>query len=172
MKVICNGIPKSGTHALLKAVQLLGVTDTDHEHLAYSSPLHDKHILIIRNPRDVLISWCRWTYKQVTQGFIIGAMAEFVQHYNDYKPWLTDADTLVIKFEDLISDNGVTIQQIATYLDVPYLTDAYANLPGLTRTWTGNYSDWTEHWTQDIEDAWQAVGGANVEQDYGYVSSF
>ena len=67
--ILVNGFPKSGTHALLKAVELLGIpvrseqidVAIDHaelNHLPYEEPRDrdDRFLFIKRDPRNVLIS--------------------------------------------------------------------------------------------------------------------
>jgi len=176
--IICNGLPKSGTHALVKAVQLLGQPDTEHVHEPFGYDIgQNKHILVKRNPRNVLVSWVRFHGVQVTSGNLIGAIKRINDRslgklFNDYKGWLTDPSTLVVKFEDLTTDNGATIQLIANYLAVPYLTDAYTYLPGLTRTWTGNLSNWRNHWSAQVESEWNLSGADVAETDWGYANIF
>lgn len=61
MITLCNGLPKSGTHALEKAVQLLGrVTELDH--VPYSDKREGRQLLIKRHPRNVVISWLRESF--------------------------------------------------------------------------------------------------------------
>jgi hypothetical protein len=161
--ILVNGIPKSGTHALLKGVELLGIpaSNITLDHLPFG-PLPEnteKHIFIIRHPRNIIISYCRWINKPVTTGMLIGCIQDFQEKHfadycNDFIPWLTDTDTYVIKYEDLcISDTA--LRSVANYLEIPYLEDAFPNLPGLTATWTGSPSDWTTIWNDEIDAEWQ-----------------
>jgi len=173
--IVCNGLPKTGTHALMKAVQLLGRVDTEHAH----SPtgVTGQHIHICREPRNVLVSWVRFIRSEVTQGFLIGAMQEYFEEgtfhdeYMAYSHWLNDAP-LSVRFEELIGDGGVTIQAVADYLQVPYLSDAYDHLPGLTVTYTGQLSNWRDHWTPEVESAWVTHGGPEIESVYGYANTY
>jgi hypothetical protein len=161
--ILVNGIPKSGTHALLKAVQLLGIPDdaVRLEHLPFGL-LPDgvnKHIYIIRHPRNVLVSYCRWQNRPVAAGMLIGFMRSFegksfADYWQTFSGWMTDPATFVVRYEALLANSAV-IAKIAAYLGVPCLVDAFANIPGLTPTWTGAPSDWSTVWNRDIDAEWQ-----------------
>ena len=165
-----NGFPKHGNHALAKAVQLLGVS-CEVEHVKYT-PDALPRIFIKRDPRNALVSWLRFSGKPVTQGMFIAALSDFngetlVAAMAEFEGWLSDANTLVIQYEDLIASDAA-LRQIADYLGVPYLDDAYPNLPGCTITWTGLPSDYTVVWTPEVEAAWEAAGGAALLTRWGY----
>ncbi len=58
MKVIANGFPKCGNHALVKALELLGIpADVNHLSFAEGIPAGARHILIVRDPRNVVLRW-------------------------------------------------------------------------------------------------------------------
>lgn len=161
MTVLCNGIPKAGTHALLKAVQLLGMSDTVHDHIPYGEQVpKGKHIYIRRNPRNVLISWVRFTHDVVTKGFLIGAIKQFGNlgwslplTYANFDGWAYEDGVLTVDFELLVMDDQ-EMKRIAKYLDVPYLDDAFDNLEGGTPTWTGQLSNWRDYWSVEVECEW------------------
>lgn len=179
--IVVNGCPKSGTHALLKAVELLGQPVDDVHHIPFGQPLPDgvtKHLFIIRDPRNVIISWLRFNGKTVTDGTIMAAAQEndngtsLLQIADSFLGWLTDANTHVVKFEDLIKDDAA-LRGIAAFLGVPYLDTAFPNLPGYTITWTGDgvtpaYSDYTQIWTPALAAFWTANGGDALVAAYGY----
>ena len=60
------------------------------------------------------------------------------------------------------------MREIAAYCGVPYLDDAWPNLPNHTKTWTGRLSDWREHWTPAVDAAWAAAGGPALLERWGY----
>ena len=170
--VYCNGIPKSGTHALERAVQLLGC-NTMLAHLPYKQKPPGKQILICRHPKNVMVSWLRFTKGLVTEGFLIGLFKEFdgfplFDSFARYEPYLKDPSVLVVRFEDLFSDGGETLERVASYLETPVLSDAYRNIVGLTVTYTGEHSDWEEHWTDPVEAAWVEAKGPEVEAIWSY----
>jgi hypothetical protein len=182
MDITCNGIRKHGTHALLKAVELLGCPvayqgqpGANLHHKPFIEEVTGKHIFIRRHPKNAFISLLRMHNIPLTTGMLISKMQSFedenyVQHCDSYLGWLSDANALNIKFEDLMTDGGVTFQVIADYLNVPYLEDAYPNRFGLTATWSGELSDYTslQAWTNAAQAAWVSIGGDQLEQDLGY----
>lgn len=168
-----NGIPKAGCHALLKACELLGIPTGNVEHLTYKEKTERKYVFIIRDPRNILISWLRSKSKEVTQGNFISAFRRyderqsFIEHIKSFLGWLSDPDTLVVRFENLIKDDK-EMRRIADYLGVSYLDDAFENLPGLTRTWTGKYSDYQDIWTEELQKVWNEEGGVEIQKLLGY----
>ena len=74
--VYANGIPKSGTHALAKTIQLLGVP-CEMAHEPYVSKPGGKTICTFRNPRNILVSWLRFTGQPVTPRLLIEQMQAF-----------------------------------------------------------------------------------------------
>ena len=174
-KILCNGIPKSGTHALVKTVQLLGVSNTRHGH--YSLPEHTPegvHLFVVRNPKDMMVSWCRMQKGECNTGFLIGSFKQYynnksiVEVFNDFAHWLTNDTVFTVCYEDLISDGGLEIARIAEHLGIPMVRDAYANLPGMTFTWTDTPSHWEDYWNVQVQDAWVDAGGLEIERVYGY----
>ena len=170
-RVICNGIPKSGTHALERAVQLLGCL-TQHTHTPYDSS-QGRQIVIFRHPKNVLVSWLRHQGIGVTEGHLIGLCKEFrglplYDAFAEYTPYLHDKDVLTVRFESLFSDGGETLNRIAQYLDVPVPPDAYGNIVGLTRSYTGKLSNWEDHWSELVESAWVEGRGPEVEAAWNY----
>jgi hypothetical protein len=171
-RVVTNGYPKMGNHALVKALQLLG-EPCDVNHIPYGETLPDgKHVFIKRDPRNALISWMRFVGKPVTEGMFVSTMRWLGRsNYRDdlakYEGWLTDPATLVVCFEDLIA-SPAEMQRLASHLDIPYLDGAWEALPGLTRTWTGKLSDFREIWTPYVEGCWNAGDGAGILQWWGY----
>lgn len=169
---IINGFPKSGNHALLKACQLLGLPIPSVNHLPYSKKTSGKHILIIRDPRNILVSKLRFEGSRVTPGMVISKFRLFdkkslVEEMAEYEGWLTDPDTLVVKFEELVSDPSI-IKKIAEFVDTPYIEGAFEELPGLTRTWTGALSNYQDYWTQDVANVWDAEGGPELLKRWNY----
>lgn len=183
-KIICNGIPKHGTHALLKAVELLGVPvawgefpGATLEHRIYDGvPVDGKHIFIIRNPKDAFISWMRHHSIALTEGMILSRLQNmqidfegtYFNYCNCFTGWLNDDATLVVRLDELKSDGGATIDRIADYLDVPRQADAFANLPGHTVTWNPISSDHAKYWTDRIEQVWQATRCNELSKALGY----
>jgi hypothetical protein len=173
MNVTLNGMQKTGTHALVKGVQLLGFPEGWILHTHQSYPYkYDKHICIFRHPRNCLISMCRWNRQPITTGMLI----KFLREYDHYKsmteiakgftPWL-NSSALIIRYEDLVASD-LTLRTIAQYLDVPYLEDAFSNLPGLTLTWTGKPSRWEDYWNEELDRVWINEGMQEVQTAWNY----
>jgi hypothetical protein len=165
--VYANGIPKSGTHALTKTIQLLGVA-CELSHSPYASKPDGKTVCTFRNPRNILVSWLRFTGQPVTQGMLIEQMQTFegegiAAAGAKYTPYLTDPAVLCVHYEELWQDGGATVAQIASFLGVPVLDDCYDNIPGLTVSWTGSPSQWQDHWTDIVDAAWKEHGGEELE---------
>lgn len=169
--VTTSGFPKSGNHALVKAVQLLGV-DCQIDHLPFGSPVAEKHIFIKRDPRNVVCSWLRFNGLPVTPDGFIAAFRRFqsgplVDEMAAYEGWLSDRKTLVVSYEDLIADGG-EMARIAWFLGVTCPDEAFADLPGLTRTFFAQHSDYTSIWTPEVAAVWADEGGDALLKRWGY----
>lgn len=158
MNIRAHGHPKHGCHMLTKAVELLGVP-CSVEHIKHADkPAGDKSVFIKRDPRNALVSWLRFRGITVAQGTLITAMQDFdgmpyAQSLSEYAGWLSEPGVHVVEFEALRT-NEQTLRDIAAYLGVPYLDDAFQSLPGGTFTWTGSLSDYRPLWTPAVQAAW------------------
>lgn len=166
--VTTNGFPKSGNHALVKAVQLLG-QPCQVNHLPFGAEVSEKHIFIKRDPRNVICSWLRFNGQPVTPGMFLTAFRQFqerslVEEMADYAGWLSG---FVVRYEDLIASDA-EMRRIADYLEIPYLEGAFEALPGMTRTWFADHSDHTAIWTPEVESAWVTEGGNDLLARWGY----
>jgi hypothetical protein len=171
--VYANGIPKSGTHALAKTIQLLGVPCEVSHYTHDKKPADDKVVVIFRDPKNILTSWVRFLGRQMTQGAFIEQLQIFCDigmrsTLDAYEPYLSDDSTLCVRYEELLTDAGVTVSNIANFLGVPVLDDCYTNIEGFTRTWNPTKSDWREHWTDNIDSAWVSHGCREAAERMGY----
>lgn len=169
--ITTNGFPKSGNHALVKAVQLLG-QPCEVNHLPFGSAVGEKHVFIKRDPRNVICSWLRFIGRPVTDGMFLSAFRDFqgrplVDEMAEYECWLCDAGTLVVAYEDLIASDDA-MKKIADYLGITYFDGAFEHLPGLTRTWHSEHSDYRTVWTDAVREAWEAEGGNELLTRWGY----
>ena len=162
-----NGPPKMGNHALWKACELLGIVTSGVNHVEHPADIERPHIFIKRDPRNALVSWVRFEGMPVTQGTLITAMASYLAMIAPFEGWLSDPRVHVVRFEDLVASDAA-MRGIAAHVGVPYLDDAWPNLPNHTKTWTGRLSDYREHWTQPVADAWAAAGGNEAVKRWGY----
>lgn len=171
MELTINGFPKSGNHALAKAVQLLGIP-CEVDHIEYGNAVNNKHIFIKRDPRNIVCSWIRFIGKPVTDGMFITALRkfqaeDFFTEIGKFTGWLNDENTLVIKYEDLVA-NDIEIKRISEYLNIPFLDSAFKNLPSDTKTWCSVHSDYRDIWNEHTERVWTEIGGEIILTNWGY----
>jgi hypothetical protein len=172
--VFANGFPKTGNHGLVKACELLGVpASVNYKSFAEGMPPGTTHhIHIKRDPRNVVISMLRFNGQPVTPGTFLARFRRFqddsiVEEMAQFEPWLADAHTLTVAWEDLIASDA-TMRQIAAYVDVPYIEGAWERLPGRTYTWNDKHSDFRDIWTRQVASAWRDEGGDNLLRVWGY----
>jgi hypothetical protein len=133
-----------------------------------------KHIHIVRHPRNMLVSWVRFTRAEFAPGYLIAAFKAYYggkpiyKEFLGYRGWLEDPEVLTVRFEELTGDEGETAARIAGFLDVPLLSGAVERRLGGTVTWTGELSDWTKYWSDEIEAAWREARGPEIERMFGY----
>jgi len=181
--VICNGFYKAGNHALVRAVELLGIP-TNIEHLPFTSPALETPVSLFvkRDPRDILCSTLRFdkggdvnpgtflslfrAYYMVAQSLEMAGMS-LVENMAPFEGWLTDPHTHVIEHEDLINSEA-THRQIAEWCHTPYFEGAHAKLPGWTMSWRKGKADYKEVWTPDVQAVWEAEGGNELLKRWGY----
>ena len=170
--IITSGHPKAGCHALVKACQLLGQNcSVEHIQFAQRRPMQ-RHVYIKRNPRDILVSWVRFIGQPVTQGTLLCAIdrfeaGPFADSLKAHEGWLDHPETHVVAFEHLVRDD-LALREIAKYLEVPFLEDAFRALPGGTWSWTGRLSNWRDHWSDVVQGAWLKAGLDVTERKWGY----
>lgn len=169
--VTTNGFPKSGNHALVKGLQLLGVPCSVN-HIPFGEPVAGRHVFIKRDPRNVVCSWLRFNRQQVTPGLFIALLRKFIdrplaEEMAAYQGWLTAPGTLVVRYEDLIASDA-ELRRIASHLGVPYIAGAWEALPRLTYSWRWPHSDYADVWTPEVAAVWQAEGGPALRQAWGY----
>lgn len=175
ISILVNCFPKCGMHATAKACELLGINVKKKDHLARRDEIPSSithHIFVRRDPRNALISWLRFQGKPVTTGTFIAGLSEhslgksLPEAMGEFTHWLRDAD-FIVKFESLV-ESDAEMRVLASFLGVPYLDDAFPNLPNHTVTWTGRLSDYHEIWNNHIEEAWQKIGGPRLLAEWGY----
>jgi hypothetical protein len=174
-EVFATGFYKSGNHALVKALQLLGCPcKVDHQPFSESWALWPgARVFIARDPRNVLVSWVRHQGQPVTTGMLIAYARDFeagqtiAQAMQPYEGWLADAGTLLVRYEALVASDA-EMRRIASHVGVDYIDDSWRWLPGMTRTWNKERSDYRAVWTPQVDRAWQQVGGQELLQRWGY----
>lgn len=172
MNVFCNGFPKCGNHALMKAVELLGVPGSVN-HFAADEKLPEgisSHIFIKRDPRNVIVSWLRFHSDLVTPGKFLARFRRFSdsslsEEMSRYEGWLSLA--YVVRYEDLVRDDSA-MRGIAAMLGVPYIDGAWEQLENHTVTWNAVKSDFRSVWTPEVEAVWNEEGGRELLARWGY----
>ena len=115
---------------------------------------------IKRDPRNVLVSYCRHRKREEAIELSLSAAMDdfwgqpFVPTYAGYLGWA--GRSAMFRYEDLpaaVVGNGDGI---------------YARQPKNWNTRTGRPSRWQDVWTDEIEAAWQAHGGPKLLEDAGY----
>ena len=174
MNIFANGFPKTGNHALVKALELLGVpAEVNHRPFSQGLPKGTTHhVLIKRDPRDVVISMLRFNHQPVTVGTFLARFRKFqgaslVEEMAEYEPWLGGALTVLVRYEDL-SASDREMRRIAAAIGIPYLEGSWEQLPGLTYTWNEVHSDYRAIWGPTLEGVWNSEGGADLLQRWGY----
>jgi hypothetical protein len=165
MRVVVNGIQKSGTHALLKAVQLnrptLGALAVEHAHATEVDSETNKHIFIVRHPRNAILSLVRPDCSEqniIRQITNYADKKDFLSHAMGYVHFLSDPKTLVVRYEELVS-NPSTIRAVCAFVGYEYKEGAFEALPmAWTPTNRFDKSDWTQHWTPAIDAVWSDHG--------------
>lgn len=186
--ILCNGQPKTGTHLLVKTVRLFEGCKTKaiHSHYNADRVIPDdlrkrvKHIEIIRNPRNVLMSWARFTDGFWKRENIFKYIPNILDNYHKHLIYIEDPDVLTVKFEKLLTD-PTELDKIAEFIDRPLIEDHFKKLWGDTYTFTGtkekpvNLSNWKDYWPKPIEQdyegwdsRWDKYGGYDLEERLGY----
>jgi len=120
---------------------------------AHSPNLKTKHVQlrIVRDPRDMVISYYRWRRKRNRSTNSIPQFRNWIKTNADgfanvtrpFLPWYDDPE--VFHYETLFEEK--TVRKIADRCGVPYkcVADRY----GVSATWSGQPSDWKEWFDAD-----------------------
>lgn len=171
---LANGFPKSGCHALAKGMELLGVPEARVIHVKTLAEIPEggKVVTIFRHPKNCLVSMCRWRSKPLCTGSLIQLINDYdgaglmVKALGEYEHWQQDG--YWVRYEDLVTSDAA-LRGVAEHLGIPFLENAWPNLPGLTLTWTGKPSDWREHWNEHLDNLWRSEGLHDLQERLGYV---
>lgn len=139
-----------------------------------------KHIFIVRNPRNVAISWMRHLNKlnpskpisaDELERLIRGGMfgKSVVQYYWLFAHWINSPVAKIVSYEKLLMQDAQEYKRICKYLQIA--EHHYSTIqPRSSSTWTGAPSDWmhSSYWTSSVEAAWRDTGGPELEAYLGY----
>jgi len=168
----CTGAPKSGTHLLLKAVELFGV-EAHHSHMDFTKPwdADDTHIQIIRNPRNTVISWVRFMKLPRNNETIIGSISYMLKRMEGHFGCIAHPQWYTVRFEELLADPNV-IEGIAKHIDLPLAEGHFQSLWGDTRTFTNDLTRWKDFWNDEVNAAWIDKGGIEIEEKMNYFNMY
>lgn len=170
-----------------------------------------KHILIIRDPRDYVISLARYisdpSVKHIRAHLFSGisgsekilrailgigegrykfdisynSIPNVVATYRAYEGWLSDKNTLCVRYEDFVDENGIsknvhgTIEKILRYLEVEFDDDLVNYIisegmrPEKSHTFrVGRSGQWKKILTREHLRAFRKIGGDEILRKYGY----
>lgn len=109
---------------------------------------------VIRDPRNVLISYSRYRNKTPEIMLTKRWYGPFVQFCRGFVGW--EQYATIYKYEDIWGH--------AAYLPGNLYVGAKNDLD----TWTGAPSDWREWWTDEIDKIWCDQGGPELVRELGY----
>lgn len=171
--IIVNGVRKSGTHALLRSVDLFAETSIQqvrHSHIPYALRRKIKgfsHIHIWRNPRNILVSRARsLTKEKPREQDLLHLIPIVLNELRSHLNWYYSKSCYNVRFEELLSDPDV-IKNLADFLGFKLIEDHFLKIWGRTRTSTFELSNWKDHWTSSIEQQWLVNGGYSIEAYIG-----
>ena len=177
---------KVTSNRLLKEVLALDNQNFIHGHVAYKPFLEGrlidsghKMVHIVRNPRNVAISWMRHRNKQspnfrvseenllkIIENKMFGMSV--VEYYSGFTGWINSKLALNLKFEEIFEEKKKTVKSFSSYLQLDHKEIDMNKVFGRGSTFTGNWSDWKEWWSQDVEEAWIRSSGIELEEKLGY----
>lgn len=190
--VLANGVPKSGTNVLIKLGELMGFKTGNctrenkptvpggfnHGHVSslYRDVVQDNfdvHIQIIRDPRNVLLSWCRHRERDWSEESLLWGIENYhegvsmAQYYSLFVPWIAEHDVVFVRFETMFT-SPLEIMNVCKAVGVPYDRSFIENLEGGTRTYYADHSDWPKHWTPKVDRKWHEYNMPFFERWLGY----
>ncbi len=155
-----------------------------------------RRILLIRHPRDALVSFMRFfelpgraksepkTWMATADGpdrllaFLEQWGARLLGLMQGVTGWLNEPEVLVVRFEALMGDAGCaaqrrTLEAVAQHAGVPSPPDPLAlflqDVVGKpTKTWSGARSEVARYWDGQVEAQFIRLGGDAMQRALGY----
>jgi len=104
-----------------------------------------------------------------------------LETYRVYEGWLSDENTLCVRYEDFVDENGVsknahiTVEKILRYLEVDFDDDLVSHIinegmrPEKSHTFrVGRARQWKKVLTEEHLRAFKEIGGDKILKKYGY----
>lgn len=168
--ILLNGSPKTGTHLLARAISLFGERSITRGHKPYDPNFMGISIHIRRCPRNVIISAIRHfdAKRGVNDETILQYIPMIIKEMYGYIGWLSHPNTLNVTFEKILTDPN-ELERIRKFLSKPEThTSLFREVWGGTATFTGKLSNWRDHWTPKVSEAYKQAGGHTLENALGY----
>ena len=151
--------------------------------------------LIIRNPFDVVLSLANWwerhdeipavpylKYKQIQSPkekltFLVTGKfngekvwPSLVERYDAYIGWLTDSNTLIVKFESLVNNPQHEIYRIESFLSIQIDHNKFHEgmNPKTSKTFTIKDQKVFKELPADLREVFLNNGGAEIIKTFGY----
>lgn len=174
-----RGFPKSGNHAVYRAVELLGLVPAVRHDLDFLTDRGDYEVAVIRDPRNIAISWLRYrnqpitpeTYRRTLLSFpgpnkkLKGKPLTTLLH--DYRCLLDQP--IIVRYEELIAGSA-RFHRLAEELGCAYPDGGFDLLvagPSMTYR-PPPHADWRLVWTPEVDAAWALLGGPDLAAAFGY----
>lgn len=139
-----------------------------------------KCVVFLRDPRNTIISHTRYKASDLQPGKADKRIAKLItkrksgiegpiEHMTAWaRRWARSEGTLIVRFEDLVSDKVGQVTRVRDYLGGGDVDDAIEYTFGKSGTWTGRHSQWREWFGPLALDAWNANGGPRLLKAMGY----
>ena len=167
-----------------------------HGDHSVNATLHMRRILLIRNARDALVSFMRFSEipgraEQMPKSWMnqlngpdrLAAFLDLwggtlVSFMRTILGWLNERNVLVARFEELMGDAGLAVQQqvleaIAEHVGAKTSQDLVSlfvnDVVGKpTKTYSGARSETRRYWDERVEARFIEIGGLDLQRDLGY----
>lgn len=176
---VIYGPAKAKSHALRAGMELLGLDGERIKitHHFNKSLMKFPTISIIRNPRDIMVSFMGFAMEHSTEGILKGVIRhgyakgplwDYFHHFHHYH---TCTSKCAIRAEELLNDGGETMRKVAKFVGEPFLETAYTDIGKIataTKTDAPAKAEGNIHWSPVVEAEWEKARGPEIERLFGY----
>lgn len=122
-------------------------------------------IYVVRDGRAAAVSLWQFYRREIPLADVIAGKHRFGSWQTHLDAWHpeTRADTLLLRYEDMVADLPQVLQQLSAFLDRPILQRAIPTREEIASSdgkWVRRGSDWREHMTPADEALFAEVNGA------------